>query len=100
MGGGLSFTFHSNKGTVKSRIDFIFCSSFLEVQEYEVNPVVFSDHSVISGHMNLEVGVEFIRGVWKLNCSMPKDYFICKKFESFYEVLLFKKREFENVLEW
>lgn len=99
-GADLSFTFHSDKVTVKSRIDFIFCSYSLKVQEYEVVPVAFSDHSVISGHVNMEVSVDFGRGVWKLNCSLLEEDVTCMKFKSFYDVLLFKKHEFGNVLEW
>lgn len=97
---GVSFTYYSDKGSVRSRIDFIFVSRFCKILGYQVEPVLFSDHCLISGVVSLEEGGVSGRGQWKLNCSLMEEEGVYAKFASFYGWLTFKKRDFSDILVW
>lgn len=58
----MTFTYLSDRGTVRSSIDFLL-SQFLKGETYKVAPVLFSDHSLIFFSFKLEVGMEVGRGV-------------------------------------
>lgn len=49
--------------------------------------MVFSDHSLIYGSVNLEVEVEFGRGTWKLNLLLLEDEEVGGRFVSFFRFL-------------
>lgn len=72
-------TYFSDKGTVSSRIDFMFVSEFVEVKGYELATVLFSDHKLLCCRLELGVGVKFGSGLWKLNVAVLEDEEVCKK---------------------
>lgn len=96
----VSHTFFSDKGTVSSRIDFLFLSEFLEVEEYMVTPVLFSDHKMISCKLDLGVGVKFGPGVWKLNVSVLEEEEVIQQLYIYWDEVVARKLEFPNVLQW
>lgn len=69
----------------------------MSIVGYDVLPVTFSDHCIISGSFDLGEGVDFGKGVWKMNCLMLEDEEVCEKLKIFYKSLVCQKYKFENI---
>lgn len=95
-----SHTYFSDRGSVSSRIDFIFLSEFITVKSYEVKPFLFSDHKMVFCTIMLEEGIVFGRGLWKLNTMILEEEEACTKFEVFFIRLVERKKEFKEILQW
>lgn len=94
------FTFFSETGKIKSRIDFIFCSKGLVAGVFSHFSCFFSDHQGIQVVFKMEVKVAFGPGVWKLNTSILDDVEVKEGFKLLYAHLVQKKKLFKDCLEW
>lgn len=45
----------------------------LKIMGYQVDPVSFSDHAMITGSFCLDEAMMCRKGAWKLNCSCSKE---------------------------
>lgn len=93
-------TFFSDKGSVSFRIDFCFVSEFLNILSYTTEPVLFSDHVLLSCKVDLETRVNFGKGVWKMNCSILEEEGVHEEFCVFFETLVLCKEDYVDVLQW
>ncbi|KAJ1149808.1 hypothetical protein NDU88_002612, partial [Pleurodeles waltl] len=64
------FTWHSDKGTGLSRIDFIFLSKPLLTHSARILTAPFTDHSAVCIFININPHSGRRPGVWRLNTSL------------------------------
>lgn len=81
--GAEGHTWFSSDGSKASRIDFIF-SRNCPPRDARVNPIFFSDHTMLSCTLTLSSGVTAGKGLWKLNCSLLQDKEIVREYREQY----------------
>lgn len=94
------FSYFSDKGHVKSRIDFVFVSENLKAERYHQVPVSFSDHQALVAEILFSSGVRFGKGTWRRNTDLLNDEEISLGFVKEYELLVKKIPQFRDLLEW
>ncbi|KAG1928992.1 hypothetical protein F2P79_023214 [Pimephales promelas] len=84
VAGGASdgFTWRNSRGEA-SRLDYVFVSAGVEVEQFFMLPVWLSDHCMVG--VEVEVGgLERGRGSWRLNRSFLQDENFCQVFRHLY----------------
>lgn len=95
-----AFSYFSDKGTCKSRIDYILVTGSVKIHRCKSYKVSFSDHVALSCRVEVDQQTAFGKGVWKLNTLLLQDPEVYNEFAVFFEKLVAKKKNFNNVLSW
>ena len=94
-----AYTWRTNDGSRASRIDFLFARGFAGLTA-SLNPVFFSDHSLLSCSLAVKSGVAVGRGMWKLNCRLLEDPAVVMAFRGMYKDLQSLQVLFDTRAEW
>lgn len=101
VGGGTPmFTYFADSGICRSRLDFALLSEGWRVELCDTLKVSFSDHVLLRCKAVVEEGQVFGRGVWKLNTSLLEAPGVLSDFKLFFEKMIRRKGDFDNVMLW
>lgn len=94
------FTWSSSNFSVRSRIDYCLISKDIKVEDFNLHPVFFSDHSLLYTELDIQAKTNFGKGVWKLNVLLLKEEKIVQRFRGMYRNWQTVKCLYNSVGEW
>lgn len=63
------YTWSNSTQSTVSRIDFCFVPCSINIKNFRLESVFFSDHRMLKISVEFTEKIEYGRGVWKLNCN-------------------------------
>lgn len=94
------FTFFSESGRAKSRIDLCLFSEALKCSDVRHRPVVFSDHVAVYVDLCVRGDINLGSGIWKLNSLLLQDEHVKAQFNKLYNRWVHRKKDFNDILGW
>ena len=95
-----SFAYHNYNYTIHSRIDPIYVTESLKIQETNITPTSLSDHEIVSLTLQITKQKPKSNGFWKLNTSILKQKNFIEIFHIFWENWQKQKIKYKSINDW
>ena len=93
-----SFAYHNYNYTIHSRIDPIYVTESLKIQETNITPTSLSDHEIVSLTLQITKQKPKSNGFWKLNTSILKQKNFIEIFNIFWENWQKQKIKYKSMI--
>lgn len=84
----------------ESRIDYIFISDTIRAKQYDTKETCFSDHTFLTGIVEIDGGIQKKSPYWKLNILLLKEDKIKAEFENVYKKWKEDKEKYDDIFVW
>ena len=96
----IAFTYHNYNQTIHSRIDRIYATKNLKIQNTTIQPNPLSDHEIVSLTLEITKQKPKGRGIWKLNTSILKQKYFKEIFQKFWKNWQEQKIKYKSINQW
>ena len=96
----IAFTYHNYNQTIHSRIDRIYATKNLKIQNTTIQPNPLSDHEIVSLTLEITKQKPKGRGIWKLYTSILKQKYFKEIFQKFWKNWQEQKIKYKSINQW
>ena len=96
----ITFTYHNYNQTIHSRIDHIYATKNLRIQNTTIKLNPLSDHKIVSLTLQITKQKPKGRGICKLNTSIIKQKYFKKIFQKFSKNWQEQKIKYKSINQW
>ena len=96
----IAFTYHNYNQTIHSRIDRIYATKNLKIQNTTIQPNTLSDREIVSVTLEITKQKPKGRSIWKLNTSILKQKYFKEIFQKFWKNWQEQKIKYKSINQW